>query len=372
MIKRIAASKWLMSGLVLVAVVAVGLGYLGFKRITNRTVSYCAELDDGVGIFAGNAVTRRGVQIGTVSKVEAVGGTAKVTFAIKADQELPPDVHATSVAPSIIAVRQLALLGDYRGGRKLAAGTCIPRTQTATPATISETLQSVNRLARQLTVEGGPEQTAQVMRSISSIAGQLDGVGPIINGLIKQLAVPARTPMVGALGDMATALDNTSAMTVGLADNWGILKQFVDGINRVTDPIAVPVLVELKRIAYSLPETLNIASDLIKRYQHFAWPALDVILPITRIIGAGFRNWGDLLGIVPVFIRAFHVAFDQKTLGLRIDYRPPRTRVPAKNPKLTCANVNRFLPGQCRVVGPDAMELDALRALMLMTGAGRP
>ena len=57
---------------------------------------------------------------------------------------------------------------------------------------------------------------------------------------------------------------------------------------------------------------------------------------------------------MPVIIRAFHVNFDQKTLGLRISYKPPRTQIPAKNPKLTCANVNRVSPGQCRVVGPNA------------------
>ncbi|NNG98469.1 MlaD family protein [Gordonia araii] len=372
MLKKLASSKWLMSGLVIAGVIALGVGYLGFQRVTTRTVSYCAELDDGIGIFAGNAVMRRGVQIGTVSKIESSGGSAKVTFSVDADQPLPADVQATSVAPSIIAVRQLALLGDYRGGPKLAAGACIPRARTATPATISETLQSVNRLARQLTIDGGPQQTAQVMKSISTISGELDGVGPVLNGLIKQLAVPARTPIAGALGDMATALDSTSALTVGLADNWGVLRQLVDSINGLTEPVVAPLIKQLTRIAYALPEILVSVSSLIDRYQHFAWPALDVILPITRIVGAGFRNWGDLLGIVPVIIRAFDVSFDQKTLGLRIGYKPPRTRIPAKNPKLTCANVNRFLPGQCRVVGPDAMELDALRALMLMTGAGRP
>ncbi|MFT3900983.1 MAG: MlaD family protein [Gordonia sp. (in: high G+C Gram-positive bacteria)] len=373
MLKKLLGSKWLVSGLAIGMAVVLGLAYLGYQRLSERTVTHCAELADGIGLFPGNAVMRRGVRIGTVEKIEPGGGFAKVTFKVDQKFPLPADAEATSVSPSIIAVRQLAILGDPApGGSRLGSNACIPLSRTATPASISQALQSVNRIADELTNGSSPEQSAKVMSSLASIAKELDGVGPVLNGLIKQLAVPARTPMTGALADMATSLDHTSALAGGLADNWGVLKQVVEAVNQVTDPLAVPILKTMARIAYALPEILTTATPLVAKYQHFAWPALDVILPITRMIGAGFRNWGDLLGILPVLIRAFHVAFDQKTFGLRISYKPPRTQIPAKNPRLTCANVNRFLPNQCKVIGPDKMELDALRAVMLFTGAGRP
>ncbi|GAA3048996.1 hypothetical protein GCM10010528_30200 [Gordonia defluvii] len=370
--RKLAGSKWLMTGLVFATIAVVALGYLGFQRITVRTVSYCAELADSVGLFTGNAVTRRGVQIGTVRNVEAAAGVALVTFDVDADQRLPLDAQATSIPPSIIAVRQLAILGDDLGGATLPSGKCITREHTATPASISDALQSVTRLARQLTTDAAPDDQVKVMQSLSTVSREFTGVGPLINNLIKQLAVPARTPMAGALADMATALDHTSSLATGLADNWGVMQELMDGVNRTTGPLLVPLLQMLQRVAYALPEVLVSLTSLMKRYAHFAWPALDVVVPITRVIGAGFRNWGDLLGIVPVLIRAFHVSFDQKTLGLRVTYKPPRTQIPARDPKLTCANVNRYLPGQCKVVSPNAMELDALRAVMLFTGAGRP
>ncbi|MFT4201705.1 MlaD family protein [Gordonia sp. (in: high G+C Gram-positive bacteria)] len=371
MIKKVAGSKWLISGLAIASVLLLGLAYLGFQRVTARTTSYCAEMADGIGLFPGNAVMRRGVRIGTVEKVEPAAGSAKVTFKVDDKFPMPATAKATSISPSIIAVRQLAIIGDPDATR-LPAGSCIARANTATPSSISEALQSVNRIADELTGAGGPEQNAKVMGSLTAISKELTGVGPIINSLIKQLAVPAQTPMAGALADMATALDHTSSLTVGLADSWPILQSFVDSINAITDPIVMPIIKDMTRIAYALPETLAAATPVVARYEHFAWPALDVIVPITRVIGAGFRNWADLLGILPVIIRAFHVNFDQKSLGLRISYKPPRTQIPAKNPRLTCANVNRFIPNQCKVVGPDKMELDALRALMLFTGAGRP
>ena len=372
MVKKLVGSKWLMTGLVIGTIIVLGLGFLGFKKVSTRTVAYCAELSDGIGLFPGNAVTRRGVRIGTIRSVKSSDGVAKVTFDVERDQKLPIDAMATSVAPSIIAVRQLAIIGDDLGGAKLPTGGCISRTRTNTPASISHALQSVSRLARELTVDGGPETQAIVMKSMQTIAREFDGIGPLINNLIKQLGVPARTPMAGALADMAAALDHTSVLTTGLAENWNVLTELVNGVNAITDTMAVPILADLTRVAAALPETLVTLSSLINRYSHFLWPALDAVVPMTRLVGAGFRNWGDLLGIVPVIIRAFHVNFDQKTLGLRISYKPPRTQIPAKNPKLTCANVNRVSPGQCRVVGPNAMEIDALRAVMLFTGAGRP
>lgn len=83
------------------------------------------------------------------------------------------------------------------------------------------------------------------------------------------------------------------------------------------------------------------------------------------------RNFGDLLCIVPPLIRAFDVNFDQQSLGVRITYHPPSTRIPAKNPDLTCANINRIVPGQCHVLDPHTMQVDAISLALLLTGAAR-
>lgn len=290
MVKKLAGSKWLMTGLVIGTIIVVGLGFLGFKKVTNRTVAYCAEMSDGIGLFPGNAVTRRGVRIGTIRSVKSSDGVAKVTFDVESDQKLPIDAMATSIAPSIIAVRQLAIMGDDLGGAELPTGKCISRTRTNTPASISHALQSVSRLARELTVDGGPETQAIVMKSMNTIAREFEGVGPLINNLIKQLGVPARTPMAGALADMATALDHTSVLTTGLTDNWNILTQLVNGFHAITDTMVLPILAEMTRISYALPDTLVTLSSLVNRYSHFAWPALDAVVPMARLIGAGFRN----------------------------------------------------------------------------------
>ncbi|VEH95235.1 Uncharacterised protein (plasmid) [Tsukamurella tyrosinosolvens] len=95
------------------------------------------------------------------------------------------------------------------------------------------------------------------------------------------------------------------------------------------------------------------------------------MIPASRLVSAGVRNWGDLLGFLPPLIDAFNVSFDQRTLGLKIVFTPPSTKMVARNPELTCANVNRIAPGQCKVVDPGHIDVDLISAVLRGTGAAR-
>lgn len=352
-------------------VLVLGAAYFFIpKAVTSRT-TYCAQMNDAVGIFEGNTVTRRGVGIGTVTDVETGNGSARITFSVDSDQVLPANVRAASVSPSIIAVRQLALLGDYTNGARLMPGQCIGIDSTSTPVSISKSLESLAVVGKQLTVDAGPEQFAAVMSSVRNISGGLAGTGPVLNAVIKKLAIAPHTPIAGGLADMATVIDNVSAMTTGLATNWGMLKDLFTTISPLIGSTIVPLIDGATGIADSVPDILLVLRKLVDKYSHFAWPVLDAVVPIARVVGAGMRNFGDLLGIVPVLIRAFDISFDQRSLGLRIRYTPPKTRIPAKNPALTCQNINRIFPGQCHISGPDGMEVDAVRMALLLTGAAR-
>lgn len=371
MLRKLLGSKWLISAGTLGLVAIIVATAVVVVRESTHTVSYCAEMSDAVGMFPGNAVTRRGVPTGTVQQIESVGDHAVVHFEVDSKEKLPADVSAVTVSQSIIAIRQLALIGDYTGGPSLAPSKCIGLDKTSTPVSIAKSLESISTLSQQLTTGGGPEQFQQVLHSVQTLNTEFSGAGPILNSIIKQLGVPSRTPIVGALGDLATVIDNVSDLTTGIAGNWHLLQQLMETANPLFNTVLNPLIDHLTRIANALPETINVAAKVLAHYQHFAWPALDVVVPIARLVGAGMRNFGDLLGIVPVLIRAFDVSYDDQSLGLRINYTPPTTRIPAKNPELTCANINRIFPGQCHVTDPGAMEVDAIRLALLLTGAAR-
>lgn len=371
MLVKILGSKWLVSGVALTLAVGTLAGlYVAGSGMPGEE-EYCAEFDNAVGLFVGNEVTRRGVDIGRITAVETGPGTAIVRFTADGGQELPVDVKAATVAPSVIAVRQLALIGDETEGARLQPGECIPRTATNTPASISASLESISNVARELTTAGGPEQLRRVLQTAGHLDKELAGTGPTLNALIKQLAQPANTPMTGALADTARIIDNVSALSTGLADNWSFLEDFITRITGVMGPLVLPTVDSVVRIIAALPDTLNVLTKVVSHYSHFIWPALDVVVPLARLVGAGMRNFGDVLGIVPVLIRAFDISFDQRSLGLRIRYTPPTTRIPAKNPEQTCANINRLAPGQCTVTDRNGMDIDAITLALMLTGAGR-
>lgn len=371
MVRKIAGSPWLVSVGSIVIIALLGVGYLVLGKATTSSTSYCAEMHDAVGIFTGNTVTRRGVPVGEITAVDAGPASARITFTVDGDQPLPADVKAASVSQSIIAVRQLALLGDYTGGARLMPGQCIALGSASTPVSISKSLESIAKVGQQLTADGGPAELGKVMSSVRNISGGLAGTGPILNTVIKQLAVAPNTPITAGLGDLVTVIDNVSAMSTGLADNWALVRQLINVLNPAFGATIPELFDSVHGLGNSLPIIVQVVANLAQRYSHFLWPAFDVVVPIARMVGAGMRNFGDLLGIVPVLIRAFNVSFDQKTLGVRIRYSPPKTRIPARNPALTCQNINRIFPGQCHVSGPDGMEVDAVRMALILSGAAR-
>ena len=371
MLSKFLGSKWLISGIAITVVGGLLAGLFYLSGSSSRGEQYCAEFDDAVGLFVGNEVTRRGVPVGNITEVQTSGDRAIVRFTAKSDQPLPAQVQAATVAPSVIAVRQLALIGDDDGGPTLKPGRCIPLADTNTPASIAEGLQSVSDVAAELTTAGGPAEMQKMLSVMSDLDKELAGTGPVLNALIKQLAQPGNTPITGALDDTARIIGAVSDMSTGLADNWTFLESFITELTGTIEPLVLPTVGEVVRIIASLPDTLLVLDNVISNYSHFIWPVLDVVVPIARLVGAGFRNYGDILGIVPVLIRAFDISFDQESLGLRIRYTPPTTEIPAQNPNLTCSNINRLVPGQCTVTSPDSMEIDALSLVLTMTGAAR-
>lgn len=369
MLRPLLGSKVLISALVLVLVAGTGGAGVWFLEHRERTVTYCATMPDAIGLFVGNPVTRRGVQIGTVSSVEPGDGAARVELAVDANQKLPADVGAVTVAQSLIASRQLALVGDYRGGPALRPGACI--TDTKTPISLTESLAGVHRLTSELTTAGGAQQWTRVQDSLRSLAAETNGTGPVVNTMISALATVLADPGPG-MADLAQVLDALAPLTGGLTSNWNELRSLLMGAPGYLNNIMTPIGDTVYALADALIPVGKTLFGLMGQYGHLAWPVLDVTVPATRLVAAGVRNFGDLLGVLPPLIEAFDVQFDQPTLGLRVTYTPVQTTVfKAADPHLTCENINRIVPGQCRVIDPGHMQVDLLTVILRGIGAAR-
>ncbi|BDH59783.1 hypothetical protein [Tsukamurella sp. PLM1] len=206
--------------------------------------------------------------------------------------------------------------------------------------------------------------------SITSLAEATNGTGPDIGGVIDGLAALLDDPGPG-IGDVGQTIDSISSLTGGMTSNWNPLKTLLTNTPGGLADVITPTARTTQTLAEALIPLGQMLRDLIAHYGHNLWPILDTVIPASRLISAGVKNWGDLLGFLPPLIDAFTVSFDQKTLGLKIEYTPPPTKMVARNPELTCANVNRIAPGQCRVVDPGHIDVDLISTILRGTGAAR-
>ena len=370
LIRRLLGAPWLIAAAASLVILLVAASAVAIRTVTSSTVTYCAVMNDAVGLFTGNDVTRRGVKIGSITGIHPDGGTAIVRFSVDADQKLPATVGAVSVAPSVLSVRQLSLIGDYPGGPALAPSRCIPLANTKTPVTIARSLESVSQVAAQLTTGGGPAEFTQVVASLQTLDRELGGTGPLIHSLITQLGAQADASFVSGLAEVGRLVDNTSSLVGGVADNFPLLTR-LSAQGALFSSGLVPLFGEIERILHALPDTIRVVGSVLGRYQQFVFPGAQAVVPVARLIGAGFRNFGDLLGVVPPLIRAFTVTTDNRSFGVRVTYTPPATTIPATNPTLTCANINRIAPRQCSVVDAHTIRVDLISGVLRGIGAGR-
>lgn len=369
MIARIVGSKWLVTVIAISVVGSLIAAALYIARTPGKAqAGYCALMPDAIGLYVGNPVTRLGVPIGRITAIWPENTAARVEFDVDADQAVRSGTGAVTVAASLIASRQLALIDAPSKGPALQGGACL--TSTKTPQSLSRSLSTLGDAAAQLTTGGGPEQAAQVQDSLKSLAKAVDGTGPDINGVLGSLAALLSDPGPG-IGDVGRSLDSISSLTGGMTSNWAPLKQLLLTTPDGLADIIVPTARTTETLATALIPLGKTLRDLISHYGHNLWPVLDTVIPLSRLSSAGIRNWGDLLGFVPPLIDAFNVSFDQRTLGLKITYTPPPTTMAARNPELTCANVNRLAPGQCKVVAPGRIDVDVISAVLRATGAAR-
>ena len=221
--RKFLASRGAMSALVVIVAAALVLGSVAFKGLTTQKQSYCAQLDNSVGLYLGNTVAQFGYPIGQITKITPNGATTRIDFDIPKDRKLPTDIGAVAVADSLVAQRRIELLGTYKGGPSWSPSKCI--TNTKTPLSITDSLQAVSSVVNDLTKAGGDEEFRKAMASIPALNKATTGTGPQISAITNKLGELMRNPGPG-MGDVAAILDAFAPASDGLVQNWGQMRDF--------------------------------------------------------------------------------------------------------------------------------------------------
>ncbi len=212
---------------VLVAAVAAGAWYV-FAR-TDRTTTVRVDFAYVNGLYAGSNVTVLGVPVGTVEKVEPMGTFVRVTASVPASVELPADVHAYVLNPSVISDRHLEFGPAYQGGPRLQDGDVVPLDRSHAPIDFDGLMGSLATLAEALGPEGGNAGDL-----LSRAASGLQGRGDDFNRAVRDLG--AATGVVGARSeDIGAVVENLNTLMAQLDDRQVSLDALVSDLAALGD-----------------------------------------------------------------------------------------------------------------------------------------
>lgn len=198
--------------LVLTCVLVVAGAALVLLRDEPRRLT--ATFSRTVSLYEGARVKVLGVDVGRVDQIRVVGTAVEAEISYDPTIDLPLDVHALVVAPSIVGDRFVQLAPAYVDGPVLADGAELGLDRTGVPLELDDTYRSLGDLAQALGPEGANADGA-LSRLVSAAARTFDGNGEQANATVRDLA--------DALGVLAGSSDDIDATVTNLARTTGTL-----------------------------------------------------------------------------------------------------------------------------------------------------
>ncbi|MBF6171772.1 MlaD family protein [Nocardia blacklockiae] len=360
MLHRVLASRWLMSiggAAVLVALTVVG--YVVAFDPAKKTESYCAIMPDSIGLYQGNQVTMRGIPVGTVTSIAPQGNAVRVEFEVEADKPVYADAGATTLADSIVAARQLAVVSSGANTARWNPAQCL--TKTLTPKSISETLNALASLASE--IQGpDPNSPDALARGLSALDSATLGTGPQINAIVRQLSGALAAPDAD-IAHLVGIFDAFASVSRQVEQHWGDLKSMLTRLapvlNQATDDLIGPGA----QLFDGLAQVVPMLNDLTTLFGDPIMKTLDATVPLVKFLRAHVGSLAQVIGMTPVLTQAF-----RSVAGAGISYAPPKVAVSQDNAEQVCAAVNALAPGRCAAEGGLA-KVDAATLVLGLAGA---
>lgn len=290
--RKLGTRGYAIGAALLAAVLVVG-GVTAYGAVTSTAPrTLCAYLPDGAGLYPGNAVNIRGVRVGEVTGLAPSPGQVTVHMRIS-DRPLNPNLRVVAINNSVLADRRLELVeATSRDGQTLAPDTCVPRSRTYTPISVSTAFGSFTDLFDDLG-GAGPDAQAPIRDLLTQATGQLAGTGPELNQTIKNLAGLMSDPN-DFLAQLRTVFDNLAILTDVAGDNWPAIRDI--GVNAADLTHFMGALFEsFVYIFDGLGEAGPGLDDLLA---NVVPPLLDASDDMAPVIDVGLARLDDLTAIL--------------------------------------------------------------------------
>jgi phospholipid/cholesterol/gamma-HCH transport system substrate-binding protein len=230
-------SRKFRAGLVGILVVClIGGALVAVRALTQSRTHVTAYFANSNGIFPGDEVRILGVPVGKIDAIEPQPNRAKVTFWFDPKYQVPANVEAAIIAPSLVTVRAIQLAPAYTGGPTMKDNAVIPQERTAVPVEWDDVRVQLEKLTETLqpTQPGGVSTLGEF---VNTTADNLRGQGASIRAAVIKLS-----QTFSALGDHSddifSTVRNLSILVSALHDTAGLLKQVNGNLAAATGLLA--------------------------------------------------------------------------------------------------------------------------------------
>ena len=221
----------LVAGVAILVLLAL-LSYVIYPKLTTKTVT--AYFPAAVGLFPGDAVRILGVDVGKVEKVTPEGTKVAVEMRVDKKWDLPEDVQAVILAPTLVTTRFVQLTPAYTDGPTLADGGTIPEDRTAMPVEWDVVKEQLYRSMKRLGPQGeNRDETGTLAQFVTEAADNARGNGETLHDTLDKLA-RTTTALSDGRTDLFAMVRNLSLLVDALSQSHDEIVQFNGHLASVT------------------------------------------------------------------------------------------------------------------------------------------
>ncbi|MCX6398164.1 MAG: MCE family protein [Propionibacteriales bacterium] len=288
-------TRRLLTAAVVLLLVGAGLMLVRSGGTDDRTL--VAMFPRTTSLYAGSQVKVLGVKVGKVDAITVKGTSVEVRISYDGDVELPADVHALIVPPSIVGDRFIQLAPAYEDGEVLADKATLGLDRTGVPVELDETYSALDKFATGLGPEGANADGA-LSRLVTATAKNLSGHGAAFNQTLREFS-DAISTLAGSSGDISDTVANLEALTGTLQGKDAQLRQLVTNLARVGTQLSSQRN-EISSSVTELQEALGLVARFAADNRGALKESITGLTTVSGVLSRRSRELGNLISLVPV------------------------------------------------------------------------
>lgn len=318
----------LMIATLLVAVLVGGAVALVRSAGREDRLHLTAYFVNSNGLYAGDDIRILGLPVGKIDRIEPQPSQVKVSFWVDRKFQIPANVNAAIISPSLVAVRAIQLTPAYTRGPVIADNAVIPQQRTAVPIEWDDLRDQLQRLTDLLqpTKHGG---TSTLGQFITTAADNLRGQGPNMRDTLIKLS-----QAFSALGDhshdLFSTIKNVSILVDALQSSTDLMRELNQNLAAVSGLLSGDhgqvgtavhnindVIADVESFVAENKDTLGVTTDKLASISTALNQSIDDIKQTLHITPTAFSNFlniyqpaqGTLTGAIAVNNFASPISF---------------------------------------------------------------